>query len=240
MKRLAAAIALAVMAPLASPACAGAYRIVLAPPPSGKLLHGHGGVEAADDRTGTALVRLVSPGNDIHEVGTVRVLVMNLGAKPFEFGPDDVTLSLADGTVLKPVSIARSEHGREIVELETRRAMAQNIQNRNNIASLADQANSGPTTQSMSPGAATPGSTGSGTAGHDRRADDSLLPGVRLLDSIYQVLIPLTVQPHQAWGGYYLFDMPRTVFRRKANQPPTIDVRTGGEVHRFTAILKWK
>jgi hypothetical protein len=243
MKMLTASVALAVsaaLAALAAPASAGAYRIILAPPPSGTLLHGHGGVQAADDRTGTALVRLISPGNDVHQVGTVRVLVMNLSAKAFEFGPDDVTLTLGDGTVLKPVSIDRSERGREIVERETRHAMAQSMQNRNNISALADQASSGMTVQLMSPGRAAPGSRGSGTEGQDRRADDSLLPGVRLLDSIYQLLIPLKVEPQKAWGGYYLFDMPETIFHRKANQPLTIDVRTGTEVHRFMATLKWK
>lgn len=240
MNLLGARLALAALAGFASPAFAGAYRIELATPAGGKLLQGHGGVEAADDRTGTALVRLISPGNDIHEVGAVRVLVMNLGATPFEFGPDDVTLTLADGTVLRPVSIDRSENGREIVERETQHAMAQNMQNRNNISGLADQASRGVTAQSMSPSVATPGSTGSGTEGQDRRSDDSLLPGAQVLDAIYQILIPLTVQPQKAWGGYYLFDMPKAVFRRRADQPLTIDVRTGAEQHRFAAMLKWK
>jgi hypothetical protein len=240
VKRLAACFVLAATASLASQASAGAYRIELAVPANGKLLHGHGGLEAADDRTATALVRLISPGNDIHEVGTVRVLVMNLGTKSFEVGPDEVTLTLADGTVLKPVSIDRSESGRELVERETRHAMAQNMQNRNNMSGLAGQASRGVTAQSMSPSAAAPGSTGSGTEGQDRRADDSLLPGVQLLDSIYQILIPLSVEPQKAWGGYYLFDMPKTVFRRKLDQPLTIDVRTGAEQHRFAATLKWK
>ena len=240
MKPFAACFVLAATVSLASEASAGAYRIELAVPASGKLLHGHGGVAAADDRTGTALVRLISPGNDIHEVGTVRVLVMNLGSKPFEVGPDEVRLTLADGTVLKPVSIDRSEKGRDIVERETQHAMAQNMQNLNNMSGLADQASRGGTAQSMSPGPTTAGSGGLETERHDLRGDDSLLPGVQLLDAISQILIPLTVEPQRAWGGYYLFDMPKTVFRRKMDQPLTIDVRTGAEQHRFAATLKWK
>ena len=240
MKRLPASIALAAIAALASPACAGAYRIVLAPPPSGTLLHGHGGVQAADDRTGTALVRLISPGNDIHEVGTVRVLVMNVGAKPFEFGPDDVTLRLADGTVLKPVSIARSEHGREIVERETQHAMAQNMQNRNNISALADQAGerNDRAVDVAGPRDAREHGFRNRRPGSARRQFASSRRSVAQLD--LSIADPVEGQPHKAWGGYYLFDMPKTVFRRKANQPLTIDVRTGAEVHRFTATLKWK
>ena len=236
-----AALCLAVAALAAgTPAMAGAYRIELAVPSGGRLLHGHGGLEAADQRTDTALVRLIAPGNDIHERGTVRVLVMNLGATPFEFGPDQVTLTLADGTVLKEVPVAQMEDGRELVERETRYAMSNDLRNRNNLAGLAQQANSGMTVQSLSPGAAAPGSTLSGTGGQEHRTEDSLMPGMQLLDSIYQVLIPLTVPPQKAWGGYYVFDVPKRVFRKRADQPLMITVHTGGEEHRFEAVMKWK
>ena len=224
----------------ATPAVAGAYRIVLAAPPGGKLLHGYGGLEAADDQTPVALVRLISPGNDIHERGTVRVLVMNLGNEPFEFGPDDVSLILSDGTVLKPVPVAQMEDGRELVEREMQHYYANDIRTRNDLSGLAQQTNGGATVQSMSPGAATPGSGVSGSGGHDHQVDQSTLPGAKLLDSIYQVLVPLNVEPQKAWGGYYLFDMPKAVFQRKADQQLTINVRTGAEEHRFPATLKWK
>lgn len=232
-----AALAISVAPSLAS---AGAYRIVLGTPPSGKLLHGYGGLEAADERTNVALVRLIAPGNDIHERGTVRVLVMNLGSQAFQFGPDDVTLSLSDGTVLKPVPVAQMEDGRELVEREMQHYYANDIQTRNNLSGLAQQTNGGATVHSMSPGAAAPGSAVSGVGGYDHRVDESTLPGANLLDSIYQVLIPLEVEPQKAWGGYYLFDMPRAVFQRKVDQPLTITVRTGAEEHRFPATLKWK
>jgi hypothetical protein len=223
----------------ASPALAGAYRIVLTPPAGGKLLHGHGGVEAADDRTDVALVRLVSPGNDIHERGTVRVLVMNLGTKPFDFGPDDVTLSLADGTILKPVPVDQMEDGRELVEREMRQYAARDLQNRNNLSGLSQQANGGMAIPPTARGVNTSGRPATVT-GHDYRTDEMLLPGMMMLDSIYQILIPLTVEPQKAWGGYYVFDFPRAAFRRKADQPLTILVRTGAEQHRFAATLKWK
>jgi hypothetical protein len=185
-------------------------------------------------------VRLISPGNDVHERGTVRVLVMNLGNEPFEFGPDDVTLSLSDGTVLKPVPVAQMEDGRELVEREMQHYYANDIRTRNSLSGLAQQTNGGATVQSMSPGAATPGSAVSGVGGQDHRVDESTLPGATLLDSIYQLLVPLNVEPHKAWGGYYLFDIPKVAFQRKADQPLTITVRTGAEEHRFLATLKWK
>jgi hypothetical protein len=223
-----------------TPALAGAYRIELQAPPGGKLLHGRGGVEAADERTAVALVRLISPGNDIHERGTIRVLVMNLSGQTFRFGPDEVRLTLTDGTVLKPVSVAQMEDGRELVERESGHAAANDLRNRNNLSGLEAQANSGSTAQSPFPGVAAPGSAVSGTGAHERRTDESLLPGAELLNGIYQVLVPLSVEPHKAWGGYYVFDLPKDVFRRKANMPLTVFVRTGSEVHRFAATLKWK
>lgn len=235
MKPVAAAVGALALAGLASSASAGAYRIELAPNP--KLLRGHGGVEAVDDRTATALVRIVTPGNDIHTVGTLRVLVMNLGPKPFEVGPDEVTLSLADGTVLQPVPIAKFENGRQVVETETRHAESDNLRNRNDLSGLAEQANSGPMVEA--PGAAPPGSGGSSTVGQDRTPDNSSLPGEQMLDSIYQLLIPLTVEQNKAWGGYYVFQLPKLVYSKKADQPLTIAVRTGAEVHRFPATLKW-
>lgn len=236
-RKIAVFVALAALA--WSPAFAGAYRIVLDAPPTSKLLHGYGGLAAADERSATALVRVIAPGNDIHERGTVRVLVMNLGTVPFEFGPDDVKLSLTDGTVLKPVPVGQMEDGRILVEREMQHAATTDMQNRNNLAGLQQQSNSGGTVQSSSPMARAAGPAG-GTESQDRRSDDMLLPGAKLLDSIYQILVPLKVEPNKAWGGYYVFEMPKAAFRKKADQPLTIVVRTGAEEHRFDATLKWK
>jgi hypothetical protein len=184
-------------------------------------------------------VRVIAPGNDIHERGTVRVLVMNLGPAPFEFGPDEVTLTLADGTILKPVPVGQMEDGRMLVEREMHHAQSNDLQTRSSLSSLQQQANSGATVQSMSPGA-DPAGPASGTGAQDQRADPSSLPGAQLLDSIYQILVPLQVEPNKAWGGYYVFDMPKAAFRKRADQPLTILVRTGAEEHRFAATLKWK
>jgi hypothetical protein len=225
---------------LSSPAWAASYHIVLEPF-HGSLLRGHAGVAAVDDRTATALVRLITPGNEVAERGTLRVLVMNEGGQPFEFGPDQVQLTLADGTTLKASSIDQFEKGRLVIEHESRLARASDFSNRNNLAGLDQQANSGATARSAQPmtGGNAP-SAGSNTVGQDDRSDDSLLPGAEYRNAIYQLLIPQTVAPQHAWGGYYVFDVPRRVLARKADQPLTVVVRTGGEIHRFAAILKWK
>jgi hypothetical protein len=237
--RSAARTLLGVAAVLAwSPAVAHSYRIELAQPAGGRLLKGHAGVEAADERTAAAVVRIVAPGNEIKDRGTVRVLVMNLGPKPFELGPDQVTLTLGDGTVLRPTPVAAFEDGRELVEREMRHAGTVDLQNRNNLQGLSEQMNSGPTAQPMAPagGASAAEVTGS----QESRSDESMLPGAGTLDAIYQLLITQTVEPQKAWGGYYVFDVPKAVLARRTDQPLTIIVTTGPEQHRFEATLKWK
>lgn len=224
---------------VAAPALAGSYRLTL-DPNSGKFLRGHAGVQAVDQRSATALVRVISPGNEIAQRGTVRVLVMNLGATPFEFGPDQVQLKMGDGTLLSPTSVDQMEKGRALVERESRFAGAVDLQNRQNLAGMEGQANGGLTAQSMSPGGSTSSDTSSGGGGYDHRTQDSLLPGAQTLNAIYQILIEQPVAPQKAWGGYYVFDVPKQVFDRRADQPLTILVTTGGEVHRFNATLKWK
>ena len=222
---------------ISSGALAGSYRVVLQPK-DGKMLVGHAGVQAVDDRTSTALVRLISPGNEVGERGTVRVLVMNLGSQPFDFGPESVRLTLSDGTVLAPASVEQFEKGRVLIERESRVAGASDFRNRNNLSGLEQQGRAGPSIPN--PGISPVGSAGSGTGGHDRKSDDSMLPGAKTLDSIYQILITQPVPPTKAWGGYYVFDMPKSVFARQSDQPLSIAVTTGPETHQFQAMLKWK
>lgn len=223
---------------VASAATGGSYRVVLQPN-GGKLLAGHAGVQAIDDRTATALVRVISPGNAVDQRGTIRVLVMNLGPKAFEFGPDQVRLTLADGTVLQPSSVDEFEKGRVLVERESRYAAATDLRNRNNLPGLEQQASGGLTAQSRAP-VSSNGQSVSGTAGENRRTDESFLPGAETLNAIYQLLIPQPVASNKAWGGYYVFDVPKAVFERRADQALSIVIKTGAEEHRFLATLKWK
>lgn len=228
---------------LASPLAAHSYRVVLSPPAAGqKMLIGHAGVQSLDERTSTALVRLISPGAEVAQRGTIRVLVMNLGGTPFDFGPEEVVLKLGDGTVLKQAPLDPFLKGKELVERESHRAQIIDRTNRNNISALVQQSGGGSTAAPPVPGGATMASTPSvPTAGIDRRTDDEMLMGSTELDAINQILdAPMPVAPQKAWGGYYVFDVPKSVFERRADQPLTILVRTGGEQHRFAATLKWK
>ena len=230
--------AIAIVA-FAAPVSAASYKVVLSPPAGTEVVRGHGGLHAVDDRTETTLVRLISPGSNFKERGTIRVLVMNKGTKTFPFGPAQVRMELADGTRLKPVPISQFIAKAELVEREVGRARVTDQRNRSNLDQLARQgAGSSPTVPlgvaPVSQSAAT------STGGLDLKSDDMLLPGAKTLDAIYQVLETQPVARNQGWGGYYVFNMPKSVRDRKTDLPLTIIITTGSEVRRFTGMLQYR
>ena len=235
MKRV---VTMAVAVAVSTPAIAGSYRVVLAPV-AGQKLVGHAGVEAVDETTAAAHVRLISPGNEVTQRGTVRVLVRNLGSTPFEFGPNDVTLRLGDGTELKPTPLDAFEKGAALAQRETRRAAAVDMAVRNSLSTLIAQSGDG-SIESRPSGATLSSAPAVSTTEHNRPTEELLLPGGKTQDALYQLLLPETVAPKEAWGGYYVFDVPKSVLKRRADQPLTVIVRTRGEEHRFAATLRWK
>ena len=224
---------------LSVPVLAGSYRVVLQPV-NGKIIVGHAGVQAVDVKTAATHVRLISPGNEVTQRGTIRVLVRNLGGMPFQFGPDDVKLELADGTELKPTPLDKFEKGAALVQREMRRAAAVDMQVKNSLATLIQQSGGGGSLDSSPSGATPIAAPPVSTTQHDRKAEEIDLPGAKTMDALYQLLLPETVGPNQASGGYYVFDVPKAVFNHKADQPLTVIVQAGGEEHRFAATLHWK
>lgn len=218
-------------------AVAGGYVVNLQPGNAG-LIRGHAGLHAVDDRTETTLVRIVAPGLKVGKRGTIRVLVMNLGKEPFEFGPADVSLTLADGSEIKKVPLREFERGYSLIKREQNRAAAVDMQNRNTLSSLGGQSRTG-----MTAGSNAPVSSGSSASDIDvnalsRPSDEYALPGGKTLDAIYQVLMPETVAPQAASGGYLVFELPKEAKAATGDIPLTISVRAGGEEHRFAGLLK--
>jgi hypothetical protein len=226
--RLARILAVSAALTLSGSALAGGFVVNIEPGSAG-IVRGHAGLHAVDARTETARVRIVAPGLEIDERGTIRVLVMNLGDEPFEFGPDDVTLTLADGSELKQVPMAEYERAYDIITREQNRMAAVNMQTRNSLSSIG----------AMPSGSdATPADSGDVSAVSQR--SDAALPGSNTLDAMYEVLMPETVAPQAASGGYLVFEMPEQAKAATADIPLTIAVRTGDEEHRFAGLLKWQ
>lgn len=212
-------------------------------PANGAKLKGHAGLHSVDDKTDRALVRIVAPGLTADKRGTIRVLVMNLGTEPFEFGPDDVTLTLADGSELKKVPLSEFDRGYGIIKQEQNRANAVTAQNNSTMSMLMGQTQSGMTGGSpMSAPSAGSFSSARQTDFESLRRnleDEYLQPGGKTLDALYQLLVPEQVAPKSASGGYLVFEMPKRNKKSPADAdlPITITVRTGEGVHRFTGVL---
>lgn len=232
VKLMAASVALTI----SGAAMAGGYVVNLQPGSAG-MVRGHAGLHAVDAKTETALVRIVAPGLEIGKRGTIRVLVMNLGKEPFEFGPGDVKLTLADGSELKKVALTEFERGYALISREQDRAAAIDIQTRSTLSTLAGQTQSGLTVSGSGSSSA---SSAPDVNSLTRRTDEYALPGGKTLDAIYQVLMPETVAPQAASGGYLVFEMPKMAKDANSDMPLTITVRTGGKEHQFTGLLKWR
>ena len=228
-----AAMALAI----ASPAVAANFRVHLSGEDH-KLLRGYGGLHAADSRTERTLVRVISPGSPITKRGTVRVLVMNLGGTPFDFGPASVKLELADGSVLTEVPVAEFAKGAQLVEREMGRAVSVDRRVKGDLSNLAQTSSAGVQVPTGVPATGTlAGAAGSAAARQDRNQDADQLPGAKLLNAIDGVLQPAKVGPQEAAGGYLVFELPKALRALKADQPLTIVVSAGADVHRFAATL---
>ncbi|MFL6735207.1 MAG: hypothetical protein ACJ8EY_11015 [Sphingomicrobium sp.] len=201
----------------------------------GKVLRGRGGLQVYDVTTDKTRMRIVAPGNRITKRGTVRVLVMNLGTQRYEFGPEEVSVELPDGTALAEVPFSAFDQGERLITSEVGINRSVDMAVKSSLTQYAQQQNSGLTAGNVSGGKLSNESPTANTGKVDDFADS--VPGVKLLDGINGVLRPLAVGPKEAWGGYLIFDMPKALQKAKVDQPVTIVVKTGGEVHRINAVL---
>ncbi|WP_427967942.1 hypothetical protein [Altererythrobacter sp.] len=226
---------------LSGTALAKGYIVNLEPANAG-IVYGHGGLHAVDEKTEVAHIRIVSPGLRVGKRGTIRVLVKNLGKTEFEFGPDDVKLTLADGTELPKVPFSEFDKGYTLIKREQNRAAAVQAQNYSTLGTLIGQTQTGVTAGSIN-SASTPSGTlaGAPVNADDLRQsseDEYAMPGGKTLDALYQVLIPEVVAPMAASGGYLVFDIPKELQSGKSDLPVTITVRTGSKVNQFKAVLE--
>ena len=236
MRYVAAAVALALCA---VPATA-AFRVQLKAAPENSL-KGYGGLHAVDSRTATSLVRVISPGSDIKKMGTVRVLVMNLGAKPFVFGPDNVTLKLADGTQLAFMPYELFDKGAKLVERESAHQKALGSLSAANFAERAAGGGTVGNGQTASANSTTAGPASGAEAANRAREGGIELgrqPGEEIRQIVDSLMYKTRIAPQEAAGGYLVFELPKTVRTLKTDQPATLVVKTGREEHRFEVLLQ--
>jgi len=210
----------------ASPAAAATYRLELQPK-DGKIIRAPNGIHAVDSRTATSLVRVIAPGLKVEKKrGTLRVLVMNLGSRPFAFGPEDVTLKLADGTPVRFMALGEFSDGIQLVQNETVRNAAVRARIDANLdgINLYGRMGLAGRISAIDPFDLPPDDVNA-TAQKLQQAVDSLLPTDE-------------VAPQQAMGGYLMFELPKSMHGLKGEQPLDLIVSTGGEEHHFAAVLR--
>jgi hypothetical protein len=222
---------------------------------------------AVDDTSLGSSVRLVEARDRLGERGSLRLLVMNHGDRPFEFGPDNVTARLADGTPLPIVSYDGlvGQYRRDRARLERRGAVQAAL---GSIAQIADSASKSGDDSCF----ARKGKDWASHCPYEPITNDAMLAAwedswsayfaplyhfsaagpqngttfarlaeqesARIHKSRYAYLRPTTLYPRQMLGGLVMFDLPQAVRDAPGDLPISVTVRTAGEEHRFDALLR--
>lgn len=217
------------------------------------------GREAVDDASPASSVRILEPRQQTPKQGGFRIYVLNNSEKPFNFGPECITVKMPDGT-----SVAMLTY-QDLLKQERRRAAWQALAvglaaaGRNMQASQAGNSYGTATYSGNSYGTfgSTPYTANSfGTATYSgynagaafaaqaianeqnkRDMQAMQLSQAAKREDLAQVMKTTTVDPGQAFGGIVQYMIPSAVRSSKTPIPITIEVRTGDEVHTFQATL---
>lgn len=218
------------------------------------------GVAAIDDSSATSSVRLVQAEGDLKKRGSIELLVMNQGDRPFNFGPENVTATLADGTPVAIITYEQLVHEEKV--RETWAAVAAGLAAAGNSMSAA---NSGYYSGRVNYSGSTFGTFGStpyssstfGSAtisGYDygrAQAAQSIANAqnsemfARMaenntanMQTLKAYMRTTTVDPQQMFGGTVTFELPKSARGAKTDVPMTFIVTINGEQHKFHALLK--
>jgi hypothetical protein len=218
------------------------------------------GVAAVDDSSATSSVRLIQAEADIKKRGSIELLVMNQGDKPFNFGTENVTAKLADGTPVTIITYERLVHEEKV--RETWAAIAAGLGAAANSMSAATAGYysgtahySGNTFGTF--GGTAYNSTTFGTAtvsGYNYGAAQAAQSAANTQNSamfaqmaennatsmqaLKAYMRTTTVDPQQMFGGTITFELPKEARGSKADVPVTFVVTINGEEHKFDALLK--
>jgi len=249
----------AIVFALGSPAAAAKFTMQLTP--AGEQIgRMEAGVAAVDDTTPGSTVRLVQAEGDLKKRGSIQLLLMNHGDKPFNFGPENVSAKLADGT---PVTIINYEQlVREEKRRQTRAAIAAGLAAAGNSMNAS---NSGYYSGMATYSGSTYGSFGStpyhansfGTAtvsGYDYGRAQAAQSAANIqnqaifarmaeqnasrMEALKAYMRTTTVDPQQMFGGTVMFELPKSVHQGKGDVPMTFIVSINGQEHEFGALLK--
>lgn len=242
MKRFAYGAALLA---LASPAAATRFGFQLVPSPQ-QASRMQNGIAAVDDSLPRSTVRVVQPDDDLKKRSSLQILVMNQGDKAFNFGPENVTATLSDGTPVPIITYDQLMH--EEKKRETWRAVAAGLAAMNSGHSYGTANYSGSTFGSFgsthysgySSGTASVTTYNPGAAAVENQVIFDRLASTNAAsrEELQANIRTTTVDPQQMFGGTVMFELPKEARASKTDVPVTFVVTIDGEQHRFAAILK--
>jgi hypothetical protein len=249
----------AIVIALSSPVVAAKFTMQLNPGQQ-QTSRMQGGVAAIDDSSSTSSVRLIQAEGDIKKRSSIELLVMNHGDKPFNFGPENVSARLADGTPVAIITYDQLVH--EEKRRQTWRAIAAGLAAAGNSMSAAS---AGYYSGTASYSGTTYGSLGStpynsstfGTATYSgynagqaalaqsaANAQNQVIfsnmaeQNAASMEALKAYMRTTTVDPQQMFGGSVTFELPKQARDSKVDVPVMFMVTINGEEHRFDAVLK--
>jgi hypothetical protein len=228
---------------LASAATAAEYRVNFEAQP-GQYSRMMQGEELIDSAIAQTVVRVVEPSEWLEGRASVFVVTFNATDHPYNFGPENVSVILPDGTRQAMASfdaLIREEKGRR-----RRRAFALALGafGRGMSNAQAGQYNGTVYSNDGSRVATFSGTDQAAKAQADAYASAQTQSDANMirernaegLAALGDVLRTTTVDPNKVVGGRVLFAFPKA-WRKDGDYPVTVEVMAGGVAHSFRATI---
>jgi hypothetical protein len=242
----------------ATPACAATYRVIITPTPD-ETTRMDSGVESFLSFGPSAIVAIPQPRQGLNGRSGFRVYASNLSQIPFNFGPENVSITFMDGTSIAMDTYAqlagvvkRAENGQRVAAILG--AIGRGMQNYRAGSSSGTVEYSGTTTGTVAGAPYSARTYGSGSyttydrqraqeaqdeAEHESQNEQQQLMAARAehQQELAAVMQTTTVDPGKAFGGVVMFDIPTAYRHTKDPVAITINVGVGGETHIFHGTL---
>ncbi len=232
----------------ATPSFAVKYTLDLKPAEqqTSRMLRGIETIESKKERSALMIWESRGP---TEPRAVFKILVQNFGDRPFNFGPENVRLRLADGSFVNMVTY------RQMAAAEEKRAKNKRMWAgvaaglRGLAASQAGDYDGTAFVNTSRGGSATIMYSGTDNAASSRAIADADAQTQRdraMLDAqlaerlmgLEQVVQTTTVDPGMEFGGQIHFSGPKSMEQVKEPYPVTLEIKIGDEVHLISGTLQ--
>jgi hypothetical protein len=243
---------------LASPAVAARFNMQFQPA-DGQSLRMEDGIGTIENHGAIASIRMIQADKGIERRGSISIMVFNRRDTSFNFGAENVTARLADGTrvpIITYEQLAAEERRRQ----GRRRlgaflgAFARNMQAASRARSYGSATYSGSTWGTVGGTPYWGSTTGTVTvdtydpaAAAEARAvadaqnrqvfENVSVRNAEAMEALREIIRTTTVDPGQIFGGTVAFELPASVRDSRADLPVTFLVTIDGEVHQVQTVL---